>query len=888
MPNGKKGKLTGAQFAAKGEILATKGAKFDFSEFSKVIDGKKGPLFKLAQKRKEKFGNKNIFVLTARPHAAKIPIYEFLKDIGLKIPLENIITLENSTAQAKADWIVEKAAEGYNDFYFVDDAYKNVKAVKKVLNVVDIKSDVQQTIVKQSKSLNKEFNEIIENKTGIKWSKKFSASKARTLGLLRKKINWFISYEAEDLLGLLYTILGKGKTGDKQLAWIQKNIVRPFTKALNAVDKERLRMTNDYRALKKKIKSVPKNLKKEAIKGEGYTVDHAIRVYIWNKMGIKIPGILKGDIQMLVKYVEQNADVKEFANQLERLQKQNGYPAPDNNWIVGTITTDILNGLNTVVRKQHLEQYGFTKNIDEIFSEKNLNKLEALYGREYREALEDMIRRMKTGRNQKNISGNKTVKNFTDWLNNQTGVIMFLNTRSSVLQAISAINFINWSDNNIMAAALAFANFPQYLKDWAMLWNSDFLIARREGLKLNVSESDIAQLAQTTENKFKSMVALILKKGFFPTKIMDSFAIAAGGATFYRNRINTYIKQGLSKLEAEQKAFNDFRENAEESQQSSRPDKISQQQASPIGRTILAFANTPSQYARLTKKAVLDLINKRGDWKTNISKIVYYMFVQNLMFNALQQALFALSFADEEADDDEERTRYSNVANGMADSILRGTGFRGAIASVVKNTLIKIYRENKKNNPKYANAAYEVLKISPPLSSKVGKLTSAGRTMQWSDTGFGLNSDSMEATLLVLSAALNIPVDRLMLKVNNLQAATQADKEQWERAALILGWPEWQLEVSKSEKKKKTKKVVTKEEKGLKVMEKYDREFIEQNRDSLLVIVAREKQLIKLVKAEQEQILSDFGLSDKEIRDLKYEQNRVNRIIEFEFKKKKK
>ena len=123
----------------------------------------------------------------------------------------------------------------------------------------------------------------------------------------------------------------------------------------------------------------------------------------------------------------------------------------------------------------------------------------------------------------------------------------------------------------------------------------------------------------------------------------DSFAIATGGATFYRNRVKTYIKQGLTEAEANKKAFEDFRETAEESQQSSRPDRISAQQAGPLGRTILAFANTPAQYARLTKKAASDIINGRGDLKTNLSKLAYYGAVQNLMFNFLQQAVFALA-----------------------------------------------------------------------------------------------------------------------------------------------------------------------------------------------------------------------------------------------------
>ena len=62
------------------------------------------------------------------------------------------------------------------------------------------------------------------------------------------------------------------------------------------------------------------------------------------------------------------------------------------------------------------------------------------------------------------------------------------------------------------------------------------------------------------------------------------------------------MKEGMDQAQAEEKAFQDFRENAEESQQSSRPDKISQQQAGPLGRLILAFANTPAQYARLQIK----------------------------------------------------------------------------------------------------------------------------------------------------------------------------------------------------------------------------------------------------------------------------------------------
>ena len=41
--------------------------------------------------------------------------------------------------------------------------------------------------------------------------------------------------------------------------------------------------------------------------------------------------------------------------------------------------------------------------------------------------------------------------------------------------------------------------------------------------------------------------------------IVCLFAIASGGATFYRNRIKKYLKEGMDQKLAEEKAFQDFR-----------------------------------------------------------------------------------------------------------------------------------------------------------------------------------------------------------------------------------------------------------------------------------------------------------------------------------------
>ena len=210
---------------------------------------------------------------------------------------------------------------------------------------------------------------------------------------------------------------------------------------------------------------------------------------------------------------------------------------------------------------------------------------------------------------------------------------------------------------------------------------------------MDVNGSEIAQHVQASTNPASSALAWMLQKGFIATQMADSFAIAIGGASMYRNRLNTYLKQGLSEQEAQERAWFDFQEISEATQQSARPDMISSQQAGPLGRLVLAFQNTPMQYARLIKKAALDIKNGRGDFKTNVSKIAYYGAVQNLVFNALQNALFQLMFKDDEEEmtEKEERALIRTV-NNMSDSLLRGMGVYGAAISTVKNMAIKFYQ----------------------------------------------------------------------------------------------------------------------------------------------------------------------------------------------------
>lgn len=813
--DGESYKITPAEFAKQGETLASEGATFDFSEFSKVVKGTPGPLAPRLKKAIEKFGNENIFVLTARPADAALPIYQFLKGLGLEIPLENITGLANGAPAAKAAWMVGKVADGYNDFYFVDDHMGNVKAVKDVLNVFDVKGKVQQARVKHSISLDVDFNKMIERQKGVEDFKEFSAAVARRRGKTKGRFKFFIPPSAEDFRGLTqYVFAGKGKQGEADQAFFEQNLMDPYFQGVAAMERARQTIKNDTRALNKMFKPVRKIINKLVPEGD-YTYDSAIRVYLWNKAGYEIPGISKRDQARLVKLVSNDADLSGYADGLLAVSKKDKWTEPGEFWDAKTVLSDLQSLTEKVNRKEYLAE--FIENAEIIFSEKNLNKIEAVYGTNLREAIEDSLFAMKNGTN-RTSGANKITNAWNNWVNNSVGTIMFFNRRSALLQTISSINFINWGDNNPLKAGLAFANQPQYWKDFAMLFNSDKLKQRRGGLKSDVQEQEIANAAKNAKDKASAAVSYLLKIGFTPTQIADSFAIAAGGATFYRNRVNTYLKEGMSQKDAEAKAFLDFSKISDESQQSGDPALVSQQQRSVAGRLILSFQNTPMQYTRLMKKAAQDLINGRGDAKSNISKIAYYGAVQNIIFSALQNAAFALipGFDDEdETDEQREATRdkkATRMLNGMTDTILRGTGIYGAVVSTVKNTILKFLEQDKKGyTADHTYTIIEAANIAPPIGSKLRKIYSGIQTYKfdkdviakhpWDVTIGGKFNLSPTYSIIgnVASATLNVPLDRAIMETQAVAEAFDKRNTAYQRMALGLGWRTWDVNAKNEE-----------------------------------------------------------------------------------------
>ena len=711
---------------------------------------------------------------------------------------------------AGGELIGEKYAKAYNTKQSFDvNSKQYLKAVK------DVKA-AETTKASKSidTSLSKEFNNILERKTGVEAFKTFSAVQAQKRGEKKGKFKFFIAPSVDDFRGLVnYAFAGKGKQGEADMKWLEDNLMTPYAKGIAAINGIRQQIKRDFKTA---VKAFPKQyqLLNKEIGKTGFTYDQAVRVYLWGKAGIKVPGLSQKDTKILQDAIRENPELMDFADAMLVVARRDTWMEPSEHWSASTLLSDLNSMTEKIGRKKYLEE--FIANADAIFTEENLNKIEALYGRAHRDAIVDALYSMKNGTN-RNAGGNKQVNAWLNWINGSTGAIMFFNRRSALLQMLSTVNFINYSDNNPLKAAAAFANQKQYWTDWAMIFNSDKLKERRGGLKQDVSSNEIASIANANKNSPQAILARLLQLGFTPTQIADSMAIASGGATFYRNRVNTYIKEGMSKKEAEEQAFLDFSKISDETQQSSDPALVSQVQRSNLGRLVFAFQNTPMQMTRLMKKDALDIINGRGDWRVKVARITYYGAIQNFIFSSLQSALFAMLPGFDDDDEDltaaeldkknaKEEAKIARVLNSMLDTLLRGSGVYGAVFSTVKNTIREYNKQEEKGF--MSDHAYTVLSlfnISPPISSKARKIHSAIQTKKFEKDeiaarGWGIVADGRldlgpNWTILgkVLSAAVSVPLDRVVDELTSISEAFDARNKAWQRIALALGWKTWDV-----------------------------------------------------------------------------------------------
>ena len=290
------------------------------------------------------------------------------------------------------------------------------------------------------------------------------------------------------------------------------------------------------------------------------------------------------------------------------------------------------------------------------------------------------------------------------------------------------------------------------------------------------------------------------------------------------------------------------------------------------------------------KRSAQDLYNGRGKPATHISRIVYYGVIQNVVFNFLQQAMFAVMMGDDDESDEEmteiqeasNNKKLFSVANSMTDGVLRGIGVGGVIFSVLKNLGIKIYqRSDKKRNKNYKMTIYEeLLKMSPPLSSKLTKLGKAGSTIEWGQKEIEFDKMSLKhpyvtATASAIAGVTSLPVDRAVGMAIDAVDVASADTEAWMKPLIIMGWPKWQLE---SEATKAATKEAEKER--FKKLEGEKERKTENEKFSKLDETERRRLLLTdMTKKEQVDKLYEYGLKRWQVNELDTEGKRVDKLM---------
>ena len=266
------------------------------------------------------------------------------------------------------------------------------------------------------------------------------------------------------------------------------------------------------------------------------------------------------------------------------------------------------------------------------------------------------------------------------------------------------------------------------------------------------------------------------------------------------------------------------------------------------------------------------------------------VFFKTLYLTSYSRLCFAAMMGDDEDEETEELTKAKEasmakksfkVANSMTDGILRGIGVAGAVVSVAKNLAIKLYERSQKtrNQNLAATIKDEVMKISPPISSKLSKAGKVGNSFEWGKKEIEFDEMSLKhpyvtAATNTVAALTGLPLDRAQGMAIDAADIASDETETWMKPLIALGWPKWQLMSEENTQKEREEK-----KERFKELEQ-DKEFQELNPTE-----QRRSILKKLSKKEQIDILWNSGLSKTEIKKLSKEADRIDKIMGLQDKK---
>ena len=139
---------------------------------------------------------------------------------------------------------------------------------------------------------------------------------AEIRGRKKGKFKFFVAPAVEDFRGLVnYAFAGRGKQGEKDMAWMEEKLMTPYAKGIAAIDGIRQQIKKDFKLAVKNYPKQYKLLSKE-IPGTNFTYYQAVRVYLWEKSGFDVPGLSLKDAKIFKDAIQQNPELIDFANSM--------------------------------------------------------------------------------------------------------------------------------------------------------------------------------------------------------------------------------------------------------------------------------------------------------------------------------------------------------------------------------------------------------------------------------------------------------------------------------------------------------------------------------------------------------------------------------------------
>ena len=238
-------------------ILQTEGKKAMANYIHLMNDYSDSPLRLVGKVRKYEISNKS-----RGPHVYdhNPPIKVLIKNINSVIKstddAQEILTkLRKILEESEVNLITKETDNKLTELGRRSSGEKKTRLIGAVdpKNLIEIKRPKQEIKEETDKvDLNKDFNDILEQKTGIASEERYTKAKAEIKGKGKGAFDYIgIPPSAQDFMGLLYKTLGKGKLGDQQVAWYKKNLLDPFAKAMIDVSNYRVTLSSNYKGIKK-------------------------------------------------------------------------------------------------------------------------------------------------------------------------------------------------------------------------------------------------------------------------------------------------------------------------------------------------------------------------------------------------------------------------------------------------------------------------------------------------------------------------------------------------------------------------------------------------------------------------------------------------------------